>query len=76
MSHTECPDCGAPLRAIKMTDATGQILGEGVQRVEQNYSSEDATFGFIGGLTPEGNIYGRLCPDCGRILLYAVPMNH
>ncbi len=77
MAHTECPDCGTPLRGIKLTDATERMMGQGSLRVEQNYSSEDARSSFAGiaGLQPEGNIYGRLCPDCGRILLYAVPMN-
>ena len=27
MAHTECPDCGTPLRGIKLTDATERMLG-------------------------------------------------
>lgn len=42
MAHTECPDCGTPLRGIKLTDATERMMGHGSLRVEQNYSSEDA----------------------------------
>jgi len=78
MAHTQCPDCGAPLQAIKLTDATERWLGEGSFRVDQKYSAEDATSNFggiFGGVQPEGSLYGRLCPQCGRILLYAVPMN-
>ena len=77
MGHTECPDCGVALQAIKLTDATERWLDEGSLRVDQKYSAEDAKSGFGGmaGMHPEGNLYGRLCPKCGRILLYAVPMN-
>ncbi len=78
MSRTECPDCGSPLKAIKLTDATNRVWGQGSHRVNQQYAPENAEGlmgGFLAGIAPEGNVYGRLCPDCGRILLYAVPMN-
>ena len=75
MAHTECPDCGTTLRGIKLTDATERFWSEGTSRVDQQYAAEDSKAGFMFGIEAEGNIYGRLCTKCGRILLYAVPMN-
>ncbi len=75
MAHTECPDCGNALRGIKLTDATERFWSDGTARVDQQYAAEDSKAGFMFGIEAEDNIYGRLCTKCGRILLYAVPMN-
>lgn len=75
---TTCPDCDTPLHPIKLVDATDRAFGEGAYRVNLNYAAEDAEAplgGFLGGMAPQGNVYGRLCTRCGRILLYAVPMD-
>jgi hypothetical protein len=74
---TTCPDCGVPLQPIKLVDATERVFGEGAYRVNLTYAAQDAEApwgGFLGGIQPTGDVYGRICPKCGRILLYAVPM--
>jgi hypothetical protein len=73
-SGTNCPDCAVELRAIKLIDATDRAWGEGTYRVDLTYSAQDAEAVWLGGIPPQGNVYGRLCTHCGRIFLYAVPM--
>jgi hypothetical protein len=72
-----CPDCGTQLQAIKLVDATDNIGGEGSYRVNLTYAAQDAQApmgGWLGGITPKGNVHGRICTQCGRILLYGVPL--
>jgi hypothetical protein len=74
---TTCPDCGTQLQPIKLVDATERVFGDGAYRVNLSYAAQDAEAplgGFLGGIAPQGNVYGRICPQCGRILLYANPM--
>ncbi len=75
--HKTCPDCGTRLQGIKLVDATERAFGEGAYRVDLSYAPQNADaplLGLFGGIAPEGKVYGRICPDCGRILLYATPM--
>lgn len=73
-ARSTCPDCDTPLQAIKIADATERALGEGVGHVELMYAAHDAEakWGWYPGIEAVGRITGRLCPRCGRILLYAV----
>ena len=75
MSRTTCPDCNEELQAIKMIDAThcSPLDFSGHQHVELSYSSIHAKTGFFYDMKKEGTVQGRLCPKCGRILLYAGP---
>lgn len=75
--RTTCPDCDSPLQAIKLIDATDRFRAEGTYRVNLTYGIQDeevAAGGFFGGIAPQGQVYARLCAECGRILLYATPM--
>lgn len=77
MSRTHCPDCNEPLKPFKLVDATQLTWGEGTHRVNLNYAPQDEDMelgGLFGGINPTGDVYARLCTQCGRILLYAVPM--
>jgi|AP95_1055475.scaffolds.fasta_scaffold127195_1 hypothetical protein len=76
--QSTCADCSTQLLPIKLVDATERAFGEGAYRVNLTYSTQDAKpplGGWLGGLEPKGNVYGRLCTQCGRIFLYAVPMD-
>ncbi len=68
----ECPDCGQPMRAIKILDNTyfGVRPGEGVLR----YMAPEARRSFWTGRLPvEGKVAACMCDACGRILLYGEP---
>ena len=75
MSRQQCPDCNHELQPIKIIDATlPGIHQEGVQHVELSYSSPDAKPSFFTReIKREGRIKAKLCPVCGRVLLYAHP---
>ena len=75
MSRTTCPDCNEELQPIKIIDATRRnpLDFTGLLHVELSYSSIDAKPGFFYDMKKEGTVQGRLCPKCGRILLYAGP---
>ncbi|MBN2590319.1 MAG: hypothetical protein JXA96_10690 [Sedimentisphaerales bacterium] len=75
MSRTTCPDCNEELQPIKIIDATLRSAGgSGHGHVELSYSAVDAERSlFMGAFKREGTIQGKLCPKCGRILLYAGP---
>ena len=41
--------------------------------MELSYSSIHAKTGFFYDMKKEGTVQGKLCPKCGRILLYSGP---
>lgn len=65
-----CPDCGAPLRRIKLIDRTGESHVHDLL----SYAAADAELGwFICRFEEAGRVGARMCTSCGRILLYAEP---
>ena len=74
--RSTCPDCETELQPVKITDATDRAFGEGTYRVELTYAAHEAQAplgGFLGGIPPLGIVEGRICPKCGRIILYGKP---
>jgi hypothetical protein len=75
MPKQKCPDCDGELQPINILDAT--LPGyhqEGSQQVELSYSSPDAKPSFfMYDIKREGKVKAKMCPNCGRILLYAHP---
>jgi len=72
-SKLHCPDCTSAMQPIKLIDATDGPGWdhEGVQHVELGYASPDANRSFfLGKIERKGSVKGRICPDCGRIVLY------
>ncbi len=68
----KCPDCGRPLKAIKIVDNArrGGIPTQG----ELTYTAPEAKRSFWTGLFPaEGRVAAFMCDGCGRILLYGEP---
>ena len=75
MSRTTCPDCSEELQPIKIIDATAPgPIHTGIVHVELSYSAPDAKRSFfLHAIKREGTVQAKLCPQCGRILLYAGP---
>ena len=73
-AEPNCPDCEVELQRIKLIDATqgpGWDNG-GHGHIELSYAASDASRSlFLGKIDREGVVGGRLCPACGRILMYA-----
>ena len=67
-----CPDCGIGMEPIRVLERGG-----GPQyRADLAYSTADAKPSWITGAIPiEGNVSACVCPSCGLIRLYAVPMD-
>jgi hypothetical protein len=70
-----CPDCGAPLQAIK-------LLGRGPQNLAGMAIESDVTFytaaeaerrTWSGKYKVEGQVQAYICTSCRRIFLYAEP---
>ena len=76
MSRITCPDCNEELQDIKILDATSSgPRNTGIAQVELAYSTPEAKQSFfLHEIKREGTIQGKLCPKCGRILLYAGPL--
>jgi hypothetical protein len=69
MSTEKCPDCEGPLTPIRLIDKAYRPM-----HGKMEYAAGDAKPGMWLGRYPiEGQIEGRLCGECGRILLYAKP---
>lgn len=75
-----CGDCGGETEWIKIVDATkigGAILretGPGSQHLQLQYAAEDAERStWLKRFPTMGHIRGRLCTQCGRVALFAVP---
>ena len=75
MSRTTCPDCNEELQDIKIIDATSPgPSNKGIAHVELSYAAPDAERSFFLHAIPrQGLVKAKLCPKCGRILLYACP---
>lgn len=71
----ECPDCKIQMQPINLIDATNLGLeGNGTTHVDLNYAATDATPSFLLRKIPAiGRVGGKICPDCGRILLFGEP---
>ena len=76
MSRNTCPDCEVELQAIKIIDATSPGPSDkGIAHVELSYSAPDAKPSFFQhAIKREGTVEAKVCPKCGRILLYAGPL--
>ena len=71
-SNWNCPDCSTAMQPIKLIDATDGPGwdGEGLQHVELGYASPDSSRSFfLGKIERKGSVKGRICTDCGRIVL-------
>lgn len=67
--RTTCPDCEGPLVSITLRD-----YGYGRPPDPPEYELDEAPGSFWMGLKPTaGTIHGRMCAECGRVLLYAKP---
>lgn len=67
-----CPDCGTPLGKIRLSDGSSNDAGGRDNAV--CYAAEADDRGWFRGAVPAlGQIAGLACPDCGRVLLFAVP---
>ena len=78
----QCPDCGGELEFIKIVDATQPGMAAGVttetspasHHVQLQYAAEDAErSGWSKRFPTAGHLRGRMCTQCGRVVLYAVP---
>lgn len=68
-SKTTCPDCDSEMRPITLID-TGddnvqQKLGYAIGEPERSW--------FLGRYAEAGKVNAKMCPTCGRIILYADP---
>ena len=70
-----CPDCETELQKIMIIDATMPGYNrEGSEHVELSYSLlETKPSFFMHEIEREGKVKAKMCPKCGRILLYAYP---
>lgn len=75
-----CPDCKKELQPIQMIDSgagpnpAGYPAG-GAMHVQLSYAAPDAKPSWsLGAIKREGIVRGYLCGQCGRILLYAEPL--
>ena len=71
-----CPDCLGQMQSIKLIDATRSpgLDHQGMQHIGLAYAAEDAQRSFFLGKIPQlGTVHGKICPKCGRILLYGQP---
>jgi hypothetical protein len=66
--RTECPDCQTELLPIKLIDRseyhTHQQLSYAVGDAERSW--------FLGKFEIAGTVRARMCPACGRIVLYGL----
>ena len=64
---TKCPDCDADLEQIEMIDGTGQLD----QHADMRFAKSGAKPSFwMRRKDVAGKVTGRMCPECGRIILY------
>lgn len=70
-----CPDCKSVMQPIKVIDATSLGMGsEGAGHVPLAYAAPDASRSFfLGKIQRTGVLTGRICPKCGRVVLYGEP---
>ena len=64
-----CPDCNAKTRVIRLIDH-----GHRNHRQPLSYVAKTADRSVFTGRYPlSGEIQARMCPECGRVVLYAKP---
>lgn len=77
-----CVECGGETELIKIVDATqpGMALGATDEKsaashhIQLQYTAEDSTRSAWSKQFPTaGHLRGRMCTECGRVALYAVP---
>jgi len=77
-----CADCKGQTELIKIVDATqpGMTLGVKNEKsaashhIQLQYTAENAERSSWSKQFPTaGHLQGRMCTDCGRVVLYAVP---
>jgi hypothetical protein len=61
----DCPDCSTALSGIRLL-----VAGSGVGEVTK-YTAVETKPKWTGSYPSLGAIHAQMCPDCGRILLYA-----
>jgi hypothetical protein len=68
-ARTECEDCDTVLQEVCFSAGHPRGLPLRYGIMKRLY------FWFISWneFTPHGQVKGKLCPDCGRIVLYGVP---
>jgi hypothetical protein len=72
ITDKNCPDCGRPLKAIKIMD--NARYGVRPAQGELTYMAPEAKQSFWTGHYPvEGRVAACMCDGCGRILLYGEP---
>ncbi|MEK6239295.1 MAG: hypothetical protein N2C14_31645 [Planctomycetales bacterium] len=76
--HRVCPDCQAEMTAIRLLDATTTMDfgSESGGHVDLHYAVAEAEVqtGWHERYVPiAGKVAGVMCPNCGRIILIAVP---
>ena len=68
-AEKKCVECGGAARPIRLIDK-----GEAGSHHDVEYAARDAGQGFWTWRYPvAGRVAAWLCPDCGRIALYAEP---
>lgn len=77
-----CVECGGTTEVIKIVDATqpGMLIGAtdetsaASHHIQLQYTAEDATRSAWSKQFPTaGHLRGKMCTDCGRVVLYAIP---
>ena len=77
-----CVECGGETELIKIVDATqpGMTINAPGEKspashhIQLQYTAEDSTRSAWGAQFPTaGHLRGRMCTECGRVVLYAVP---
>jgi hypothetical protein len=70
-----CPGCDLEMQPIRLLDATGTGMGgQGIAHTELSYAATDSVASLFTRTVPRlGTVHARMCPECGRILLYGRP---
>ena len=73
--RNECPDCNLELQPIKLLDATDTGMGgHGASHTELSYAAPDSAASLFTRTVPRlGSVHGKICPECGRIILFGRP---
>ncbi|MCL4207907.1 MAG: hypothetical protein KJ000_35930 [Pirellulaceae bacterium] len=70
-----CPDCRLEMQPIRLLDATDTGMGgQGISHTDLSYAAADSVASFFTRTVPRlGTVHARICPECGRIVLYGRP---
>ena len=71
-----CPDCGAPMQAIKLFGRRPESLaGTAMDSDVAFYTAANAGRGsWSGKFEIDGQVQAYICPSCRRIFLYGAPL--